>query len=135
MCITITSGMALYALLKIAAPALTLYNEAHSAHQDVEQFRRSHLNPDNRQEALYFPQHARPLALNHKPAPQQATGQAPERSDEDWDKLRQQSYQGVLANHRRSALQDLLRLAMVLLVSGALFAVHWRFVRRQDPGT
>ena len=54
-------------------------------------------------------------------------------SDEALEQLRRKSYQQVLTNHRRSALQELVRLSIVLLISGLLFFTHWRMARRTTP--
>jgi len=48
------------------------------------------------------------------------------------EQLRLKSYQMLIANHKRSAMQELVRTAIVLLVSSILFLAHWRLIRRYD---
>ena len=136
-CFAITGGMFFYAVVKIAAPELTLASWSYSAHQSLENFRRSQFNPANT---------GRPALLARGPGSMQAipvdpgnnvsdpaqasTNTSP--SDEELERLRQESYQQVLNNHQRGALQDLIRLSIVLLVSAVLFLTHWRMARRHS---
>ena len=129
-CAAITTGMVIYGLVKIAAPELTLDTWSYSAHQSLEDFRQSQFNPDNRTPGRVFaPTTGGPLALG--PSPTAQPGGKPPLSDEQLELQRQQSYQQVLAGHQRSALQDLVRLSIVLLVSALLFYTHWRIANRQ----
>ncbi len=129
-CATVTTGMAIYALVKITAPELTLNAWSYSAHQSLENFRQSQFNPDNRSQAQVFaPVSGSALAL---PPPATQTTGKPTLSDEQLELKRQQSYQQILASHQRSALQDLVRLGIVLLVSSVLFFTHWRMANRLE---
>ena len=132
-CAAITAGMALYKVVKIAAPELTLDAWTYSAHQSLENFRNSQYNPDNRPKmALSPPRPIGPQGLALGTAGN-AESVAQPMSDEALEQLRQKSYQQVLTNHRRSALQELVRLSIVLLISGLLFFTHWRMARRTTP--
>ena len=53
-------------------------------------------------------------------------------SNDEVEQLRLDSYQGLIKNHKRSAMQELIRSAIVLLVSGILFFAHWRLTRKYD---
>jgi hypothetical protein len=135
-CVTITSGMALYSLLKMAAPQITLDSHSYNAHQSVADFKRSHFYPNRAYpQALFIPgamgvARALPvdrtaLVSNAEPDPD-----AQPLSDEEIDELRKESYHAVVRNHKRTALQELIRLAIVLIVSSAVFFLHWRLTRR-----
>ena len=136
-CAAITSGMVLYGLLKIAAPEITLDTHSYNAHQSLDNFKRSHFNPSNTGPASIFmpgTATARAIAIDraglvNNPAPNPDSKPL---SDQELEKLRRESYQQVLSNHQRSALQDLIRLSMVLLVSGLLFFTHWRLARKRN---
>lgn len=136
-CAAITAGMVFYGLVKIAAPELTLDSWSYSAHQSLENFARSQFNPANTpRTALFAPGSgsARAIALDHAGlVTDPAQSQEPQTlSDEELEKLRQASFQQVLSNHRRNALQDLIRLSIVLLVSAVLFYTHWRMAKKQS---
>ena len=102
----------------------------YSAHQSLENFRNSQYNPDNRQKLPFLsPRAGSAQALSLDGPTDSGLDQQP-MSDEALEQARQDSYRQMLANHRRSALQDVLRLSIVLLVSALLFFSHWRLVRR-----
>ena len=136
-CAAITAGMVFYGLVKIAAPELTLDSWSYGAHQSLENFRRSQFNPEYTPQARFLAEGAggaRAIALDRAGLasdPAQGAGQRA-LSDEELERVRQASYQQVLSNHRRSALQDLIRLSIVLLVSTVLFYTHWRMARRHS---
>jgi hypothetical protein len=48
--------------------------------------------------------------------------------DEEIEQLRMESYRTLIRNHKRTAMQELIRIAIVLLVSCILFFVHWRLI-------
>jgi len=50
------------------------------------------------------------------------------------EQLRLESYQMLVRNHKRSAMQELIRSAIVLFVSCILFFVHWRLIRKYNKG-
>lgn len=133
-CAAITSGMVLYGLLKIAAPEVTLDTHSYNAHQSLDNFRRSHFNSANTgPTSIFYPGMGTASAIAVDRAGQvNSPAQDPDTkplSDQDLEKLRQESFDQVLSNHQRSALQDLMRLSLVLLVSGVLFFTHWRLAR------
>ena len=136
-CAAITSGMVLYALLKIAAPEITLDTYSYNAHQSLGNFTRSHFNPANTGPAPIFVPGtgtARAIAIDRagrvsNPAPDPDSKPL---GDQELEKLRKESFQQILSNHQRSALQDLIRLSIVLLVSGALFFTHWRLAGKHS---
>jgi hypothetical protein len=134
-CAAITSGMVLYGLIKIAAPEITLDTHSHNAHQSLNNFRRSHFNPANSGPAsIFYPgtASARAIAVDRTGLVRNPMPDADSKplGDQQLEKLRQESFQQLLSNHQRSALQDLIRLSMVLLVSGILFFTHWRLARK-----
>ena len=136
-CAAITSGMVLYGLIKIAAPEMTLDTHSYNAHQSLDNFRRSHFNPANTgPSSIFYPGAgtARAIAVDrigrvNNPVPDPDSKPL---SDQELEKLRRESFEQVLSNHQRSALQNLIRLTMVLLVSGVLFFTHWRLSRQRS---
>lgn len=134
-CAAITAGMFFYGLVKIAAPELTVDTWSYSAHQSLEEFRRSQFNPAcGSQARLFGPGSARAIALNPTgrvtgPAQQ---SERPALGDEELERERQESFQQLLGNHRRGAMQDLIRLSIVLLVASVLFYTHWRMARKHS---
>jgi hypothetical protein len=136
-CAAITAGMLFYGVVKIAAPELTLDTWSYSAHQSLENFRRSQFNPENTPRAALLargPGSAQAIALDPEVGvtdPAQRSRNQP-LGDEELEQKRRESFQQVLRNHQRGALQDLIRLSIVLLVSAALFYTHWRMARKHS---
>jgi len=131
-CAAITAGMGLYSLLKMAAPELTLDTYAYNAHQSLDSYKQSHyyaarLHP----QAFIVPGAmgvARPIPLLRS---ELLRNSIPETTptplpDEEIEQLRMESYRTLIRNHKRSAMQEVIRTAIVLLVSCILFFVHWR---------
>lgn len=136
-CGAITLGMALYGLLKIAIPEITLDTHSFNAHQSLDDFRRSHFNPAKTRPApLFFAGGNTAHAIAFDPAGR-VNNPAPDPdfkpvSDQELENLRQESLQRILSDHQRGALQDLIRLSMVMLVSAVMFFTHWRLARRHS---
>jgi hypothetical protein len=131
-CVAITAGTGLYSLLKIAAPEFTLDTHAYNAHQSNDNFRNSHFYTGQlRPQALFIPDGmggARRQAEVLRNSPPQAD-QTP-LPEEEVEQLRLKSYQMLIRNHQRSAMQELIRISIVLLVSGILFFAHWRLISK-----
>jgi hypothetical protein len=53
-------------------------------------------------------------------------------SNEEVEQLRLGSYRMLIKNHKRTAMQELTRTTIVLLVSCILFFVHWRLIHKYD---
>ena len=53
-------------------------------------------------------------------------------SDDELEKLRDQSYKSVLRGQRRGAMQSTIRSSIFLLVSLSLFFMHWRLVKKAN---
>ena len=135
-CAAITSGMGIHSFLKIVAPEITLDTYAYNAHQSLDNFKKSHfyathaypqafVGPGAMGVARALPIRRAELLSNNQSQPD-----IKPQSDEKIEQLRLQSYQSVISNHRRTAVQELIRISIVLLVSGALFFVHWRLIRK-----
>ena len=133
-CVAITAGIGLYSLLKIAAPELTLNTHAYNAHQSLDNFKNSHFYATGlNSQAVFFPGAmgvagpVRQSDILQNSAQQVDPTPLP---DEEIEQLRLESFQTLIKNHKRSAAQELIRTAIVLLVSGILFVAHWRLIRR-----
>jgi hypothetical protein len=130
-CITITGGMALYEMVKVVNPELTLSPYQYQHLQTNETYRQTQFSPMT---------HARVGRISRiemeagasmaVPLPNQPMAKPP--SDEEITRLREQQYNMVLSNERRSATASLIRLAIILIVSGPLFFVHWKLSQRYE---
>ena len=139
-CLAITGGIALYSLLKIAAPDLTLDTHSYNAHQSLDNYRKSHFYANQ-----FHPQAmvisgamgvARPMPMPMRQS-DMLTNSASDASptplsDEEVERQRLESYQMLIKNHKRTAMQELMRTAIILIVSGILFFAHWRLIRKYD---
>ena len=63
------------------------------------------------------------------------TADKPPLPDEEIEQLRQRSYDTLIGNHQRNALQELIRKGIVLLVACVLLLVHWRPFQNYDKQT
>ena len=135
-CVAISAGIGLNSLLKIAAPELTLDTHSYNAHQSLDNFKNSHFYATRFQpQALFIPGSmgvTRPLLMRQSNVltNNEADANPAPLSDVEVDRLRLESYQMLVKNHKRSAAQELIRTAIVLLVSCFLFFVHWRLIRK-----
>jgi hypothetical protein len=137
-CAAITAGMGLYSLLKIVAPELTLDTHSYNAHQSLDNFKKSHfyatglhpqafIIPGAMGVARSLPMRQSDMLINSE----SDAGPTP-LSDEEVEQLRLESYRMLIKNHKRTAMQELIRTAIVLLVSCILFIVHWRLIHQYD---
>jgi hypothetical protein len=133
-CVAITTGMGLYSLLKMTAPELTLDTHSYNAHQSLDSYKQSHFYATRfHPQAFIVPgamgvARAVPLQrsdLLRNSAPESSPTPLP---DEEIEQLRMESYRTLIRNHKRTAMQELIRTAIVLLVSCILFFVHWRLI-------
>ena len=133
-CLAITVGTGLYSLLKIAAPELTLDTHSYTAHQSLDNFKRSHFYASQlRPQALFIPSEmstARRQAEMLRNSPSQSE-QAP-MSEQEVEQLMLESYHALIKNHRRSAMQELIRTSIVLFVLCILFFAHWRLISKSN---
>jgi hypothetical protein len=97
------SGIAIYDLVQIAAPEITLNSTQYQRHQSNAAFRNS-----------YHPNAKNIAAL----------------SEEEITKRRQESYAFALNAERRAGWQSLLRMAIIILVDVVFFVVHWKLAKR-----
>ena len=134
-CVAIMAGVGLYSLLKIAAPELTLDTHSYNAHQSLGNFKSSHFYASRfHSQALFFPgamgvARSMPMRQSDMLKNSESDADPTPPSDEEVEHLRLESYQMLIKNHKRSAMQELIRTAIVLLISGILFFVHWRLIR------
>ena len=131
-CVAITTGMGLYSLLKIVAPELTLDTHSYNAHQSLDSYKQSHfyaaqLHP----QAFIVPGAmgvARSVPLQRSDLLRNSTPETTPTPlpDEEIEQLRMESYGTLIRNHKRTAMQELIRTGIVLIVSCILFFAHWR---------
>ncbi len=137
-CVAIMAGVGLYSLLKIAAPELTLDTHSYNAHQSLDNFKSSHFYASRfHPQALFIPgamgvARSMPMRQSDMLINSESDADPTPLSDEEVEHLRQESYRMLIKNHKRSAMQELIRTAIVLLVSCILFFVHWRLIHKYD---
>jgi hypothetical protein len=137
-CAAITAGIGLNSLLKIAAPELTLDTHSYNAHQSLDHYKKSHFYATRfHPQALFIPGSmgvARPMPMRQSDMIQNRPQEADPTPlpDDEVDQLRLGSYQMLIKNHKRSAMQELIRTTVVLFVSCILFVAHWRLIRKYD---
>jgi hypothetical protein len=140
-CVAIMAGVGLYSLLKIAAPELTLDTHSYNAHQSLNNFKSSHFFASRfHPQALFIPgamgvARSMPMRQSDMLINSQPDADPTPLSDEEVGHLRLESYQILIKNHKRSAMQELIRTAIVLVVSCILFFVHWRLIRNYGRET
>jgi hypothetical protein len=139
-CVALTTGMGLYSLLKIVAPELTLDTYSYNAHQSLDNFKKSHfyanglhpqglIVPGTMGIARSMPMRQSDMLKNSGPIADPTP-----LSNEEVEQLRLGSYRMLIKNHKRTAMQELIRTAIILLVSCTLFSVHWRLIHKYDKG-
>lgn len=133
-CIAITAGISLYSLLKIAAPELTLDSYSYNAHQSLDDFKKSHFYARRLQpQGMYFRHDMRAAKRQAEALENTALMDEPESlTREQTEQLRVDSYQTLIKNHKRSAMQELIRTAITLVISCILFFIHWRQIQKYD---
>ena len=134
-CITITTGMALYQIVKIVAPELTMRPHQHRYLMTDEAYRRAFYPPGvySNPELMEIPEnsHTQSAVIMQTPA----TGQQEAPSDEQIAELRKKEWDALMENERRFSIASLIRLTIVLLVACPLFYVHWRIAQRPEEPT
>lgn len=102
-CFAIATGFAIYDIVQIFAPEITLHSGQYELHQSNAAFRNSY-HPD-------------PKAIAALP-------------EEEITKRRQDSYISALSAERRDGWQSLLRMAIVMVIDVVFFIVHWQLAKR-----
>ena len=134
-CVAITAGIGLYSLLKITAPELTLDTHSYNAHQSLNNFKRSRFYATRfHPQALFIPgamgvARSMPMRQSDVLINSESDADPTPPSDEEVERLRLESYRILIKTHKRTAMQELIRSAIVLMVSCILFFAHWRLIR------
>jgi len=102
-CLAIVTGIAIYDVVQIAAPEITLHSGQYERHQSNAAFRNS-----------YHPDPKRVAAL----------------PEVEMTKRRQESYISSLNAERRDGWQSLLRMAIIMVIDIIFFIVHWQLAKR-----
>ena len=123
-CAAITLGVGLYAVVGMAFPTITMNSYEYV---QIQQF---NSNAAFSSGAVPFNIVAR---SGMAPAYRFGSGEGEEAeklSDEDIERIRERRLDSAIRNERRSSLQSLIRVGIILLVSGTLFFLHWRLAGR-----
>ena len=123
-CITVTTGMGLYELVKLVRPQLTLNPYQYQQLQSNEAYR-----PTQYPRARLI----NPYGGVPGPPPEPSLQNQRPKTDAEIEALRKAELQRLISNERRMATASLIRLLIVLLVTCPLFYIHWRIARRHGP--
>ena len=104
-CLAVASGYAIYDLVQIASPEITLSSGEYERHQSNAAFRNAYYS-DAKIKAM--------AAL----------------SEEEVTTRRREEYISALGAERRTGWQSLLRMAIIILVSVVFFVIHWKLAQR-----
>ena len=121
-CLTISTGMGLYEIVKIIDPELTLSPQQYQ-----------HLSSSNHYQFSHQTGVSSALMINPygRPQPSGATDKKVY-SDEQLTEMRAIEFATILENERRSAIASLIRIIIILVVSGPVFYIHWRLAERYE---
>jgi len=99
-CFVIALGVGIYDFIQIGNPEFSLSSSTYDRHQSNGSFSR------------HWPK--------DKPLP----------ADEELTKLREESYRAALRSEKRTGVQSLVRVGIILLIDIVVFAIHWRMGKR-----
>ena len=125
-CIAITAGFALYNLIALAAPDLT-----------IEPYRIQYLSSNTEfvNNQGFYPRPA-PIMVGPDGTAQAVPSDNPFEgmTDAQITDLRLEKLQNEYTLHRRSATLSLLREGIIILISSVLFFIHWRLAKNIGTG-
>lgn len=113
-CITVSTGMGLYQIVKIVSPELTM---------STQQLQSIELYGQNRYPGFRIsgPESG---ALVHPEAP---------KSIEELNAIQEVELQKRMDNERKAAIASLIRIAIVLIVTIPVFYLHWQISKGKKP--
>jgi len=123
-CLTITTGMAIYQVVKIVDPLLVASGHQYRLLQSPEAFVAVRNAPPS------------PVAVQVRSIDGMITSSAPaaelaDLTDAELEERRQLALQSLVENSRHDARASLIRLTIVLLISSVVFYIHWRLAHRK----
>ncbi|XOV87765.1 MAG: hypothetical protein ACFHX7_22890 [Pseudomonadota bacterium] len=118
----IVSGVAIFDVVQISFPRFTLDAWTYQSLQSFENFRAAGMLSAP---AAFIVPGGRP-GFVPEPAP------ALPLSEAEVTARREARLAQVMETHRHDAARSLIQMAIFLLVSGALFAIHWQLARRLE---
>lgn len=142
LCGAITGGVFIYNLVKISFPEATIDPALIRHYSSNEEFRRSPFYP-HRAALVGFAANGRYPALPiPEPGLREEPPEAPVLSDDEVKTMREKGLRDMLASHQFRARQGLIFQTIILLISAALFAIHWHLAKkfnheganRNEPG-
>lgn len=111
-CFVVALGVGVYDVVQIVNPEFTLNSREYSRHQSNDAFWDSHRDRWESRE-------------KERPRP----------PEHELTKQREESYQQALRSEKRDASQSLVKVAIVMLIDGLVFMIHWRVARRARETT
>lgn len=113
-CITVSTGMGLYEIVKIISPELTMSTYRYQHLQTID----------------FYGQNRYPgFRIS---GPESGLVQAP-KSVEELNAIREAELQALMDNERKAAIASLIRIAIVLIVTIPLFYLHWQISKGKEP--
>lgn len=116
-CITVSTGMGLYEIVKIISPELTMSTYRYQHLQSIDVYGQNRY-PGFR---ITGPESG---ALGQLPVPKSA---------EELNAIREAELQALMDNERKAAIASLIRIAIVLIVTIPLFYLHWQISKGRKP--
>ena len=124
-CITITTGIALYQIVKIINPELTMNPYQYQHLLTDAAYRRAHPPTGH----MIPPAHVTGQGSLAKAQPDAPAGDT---SEQRMTEIRKNELAALIESERKFSIASLIRLSIVLLVTCPLFYVHWRLARRPE---
>jgi hypothetical protein len=118
-CLTISTGMGLYELVKIADPELTL-----------SPYRYQHLESDASYRRLNYPAGVINPAYPSMPKHDESISKM---TAEKIAEAREKERDNLIAAERKQAIASLIRLFIVIIVTSPVFYIHWRIAGKPLP--
>ncbi len=115
LCFVIALGIGIYNLIRVVNPEFTLNAYEYERHQSNEAFQGSP---------------GMELRLELRGLAPARSAEAPEPSDEELTRQREQSYQNVMRAELRRGTQSLTMVGIVIFIDLLVFAVHWLLARK-----
>ncbi|MBV1876513.1 MAG: hypothetical protein KUG79_02610 [Pseudomonadales bacterium] len=122
-CLTVTSGIVVYDVVQISFPEFTMNAHHYESLQSNQRFR----------QGTYPGMGA--VMINRAGYPQAMPGseKPPEPlTDAQITELRIQALAQAVDNSRHNSINSLIRMAIVLMVSGLVFFIHWRLAQKLE---
>jgi hypothetical protein len=107
-CFSINTGVALYRLVRISAPQLTVRGYRWQQVSSLDKYKKSY---------------------TQKCADKIDT--TPQFPEDEWQAKLEEEKRSVLEEEQRDALQDFIQSVIIIVISGILFIIHWGMAKKR----